>query len=134
MQVQTSTPGPETDSPGGGRGLPDRVCRVLVLGVAYKRDVDDVRRLSTRIEAPHRVGDADLVEHLLGQRRVLPGGDGPRHDVPGEDVEHDVQVVVHPALGSAQLGDVPGPDLPRPGGEQLRDRLDHRPKVGGNPA
>jgi hypothetical protein len=38
-------------------------------------------------------------------------GDQPAHDITAEDIEDHVQVEVRPLGRSAQLGDVPGPDL-----------------------
>src|SRR5881227_2621358 len=44
----------------------------------------------------------------------------PANDVAAEDIEDDVQVKVGPLGRSAQLGDVPTPELIRGGGQQFR--------------
>ena len=62
---------------------------------------------------------AGLGDQLLGQVGGLAGGDHPADDVAAVDVEDHVQVVVGPLRRAVQLGDVPGPDLVRPGGQQL---------------
>ena len=67
-------------------------------------------------------------DELLGQGGGLAGGDHPADGVAGVDVEDHVEVVVRPFRRAVQLGDVPGPDLVRPGGEQLGL---HRGGVGG---
>jgi len=42
------------------------------------------------------------------------------HDVPGEDVDHDVEVVEGPISGAAQLGDV---RVPRAQEERCRNEV-----------
>ena len=70
-----------------------------------------------------RVGDPvdahRLLEHRLRDLGVLDRLHGPRHDVAREDVEHDVELEPDPAAGATDLRDVPTPDLPRFGGQQL---------------
>ena len=63
---------------------------------------------------------AAVRDEVLGDVGVLAGRDGPADDVAAVDVEDDVEVVVDAALGSAQLGDVPRPDVAGLGGHQLR--------------
>src|SRR5215207_2571806 len=43
----------------------------------------------------------------------------PRHDVPAEDVQHDIEVVVLAALRALELGDVPAPHDQRAARDQL---------------
>ena len=62
----------------------------------------------------HGVGD-----QLLGQLGGLAQRDHPAHDVAAEDVQDHVEVEVAPLHRSAQLGDVPAPDLTGAGGQQL---------------
>jgi hypothetical protein len=60
---------------------------------------------------------ASIVANRAGNG--LAGGDHPADGVPAVDVEDDVEVVVGPFRGAVQLGDVPGVDLVRPGGDEL---------------
>jgi len=55
----------------------------------------------------------------LGQLPGLGGRHHPADDVAAEDVDDHVELVVDAALGAAELGDVPRPDLQRPPGDQL---------------
>ena len=75
------------------------------------------------MEAELPAGDALLGagrgDELLGQDGGLAGGDHPADDVAAVDVQDHVQVVVGPFRRAVQLGDVPGVDLVRPGGDQL---------------
>ena len=61
-----------------------------------------------------------LGDERLGQLPGLGGRDHPAHDIATEDVDDHVQLVVDAPLGAAQLGDVPGPDLERLAGDELR--------------
>src|SRR5664280_1690830 len=52
-----------------------------------------------------------FVQEVLGQRRVLTGGDDPAWVVAGVDVDQDVQVEPDALGRAAQLGDIPAPHL-----------------------
>jgi hypothetical protein len=60
-----------------------------------------------------------LLEHVLRQPGVLPGLHSPGHDEAGVDVDDDVQLEVDAPGWAAELGDVPGPDLPHLGSEEF---------------
>ena len=73
----------------------------------------------------HGVGDGAvtgdrLVQEVLGQQGVLPGGDDPAGVVAGVDVDQDVEVEPDVFDGSAQLRYIPGPDGVRGVGDQFR--------------
>jgi hypothetical protein len=63
---------------------------------------------------------ATLGDQDLGQRGRFLASQQPADDVAAKDVEQHVEVVVRPLDGAQELGDVPAPDLVRPGGEQFR--------------
>jgi hypothetical protein len=121
----------EPNALGEDRGVLQRLERGLAVGVvvATRADGSASGPRPGRPSAGRRVWRSSRCPCRRGPRRgcrarpspprawswrsgVLAGGDGPGHDVAGEDVEHDVEVVVDPALWATELGDVPGPDLP----------------------
>ena len=53
------------------------------------------------------VFDAGLLDEPAGESRVLATGDHPPEDVPAENVDQDVEVIVRSLLRSEQPGDVP---------------------------
>src|ERR1035437_6637691 len=60
-----------------------------------------------------------FVQEVLGQRRVLTGGDDPASVVAGVDVDQDVQVEPDAFGRAAQLGDIPAPHLGGSVGKEL---------------
>jgi len=60
-----------------------------------------------------------FVQEVLGQRRVLTGGDDPAWVVAGVDVDQDVQVEPDALGRAAQLGDIPAPHLRGNVGKEL---------------
>lgn len=66
---------------------------------------------------------ASFLDELAGQSSIFPEGDHPAHDVPAVDVQDHVQIVIGPLDRAAQLGDVPGPNLVGPRGQQFRRRI-----------
>ena len=64
------------------------------------------------------LGDG-VLEQRLEQARRFRVGDIPADDPAAEDVDDDVEVEVGPFGRPHQLGDVPGPDLVGPFGEQF---------------
>ena len=68
-------------------------------------------------------------DELRGKCRGLAIGNHPPHDVPTIDVEHDVEVVVIPFLGTFKLRDVPTPQLIRRSRQQLGSRVARMAKL-----
>ena len=60
-----------------------------------------------------------MAKSNLGELRIFALGNQPADDFAAEDVEDHIQVVPDTWRGTAQLGDIPTPDLTRPGREQL---------------
>jgi len=56
----------------------------------------------------------------LSKRTALVGSNHPANNVSAENVENHVQVKVSPFHWTEQFRYIPGPDLIRPGGEELR--------------
>ena len=86
-----------------------------------------LRRAAIGVQRQHLGGDllllGRLLDQRLGQLPVLPVLDRPADDVAAKHVEDHVQVVVGPLGRTLELADVPGPQLVRPLGEQLRLRV-----------
>jgi len=55
----------------------------------------------------------------FGQRLLFPVGDHPSDDVTTEDVQDHVEVIVGPFHRALKLGDIPGPDLIWPCGQEF---------------
>jgi hypothetical protein len=73
-----------------------------------------------QLPAADALAGAGRRDQLLGQDSGLAGSDHPADGIPAEDGQDHVEVVVRPFRGAMQLGDVPGVNLVRPGGQQLR--------------
>ncbi len=86
----------------------------------HRRPAVGMKRQHLRLDALLVTG---LLDQTTGQRRVLPVGDHPAHDVAAEDVEQDVEVEVRPLLRPEQLGQIPRPYLIGSGGDELRLRV-----------
>ena len=75
------------------------------------------------------VSAAGRRDEALGQRGRLAPREHPRDDVPTVQIQHDIQFVVLPFRWTAQLGDVPRPDLIRLCGREARYRVDRVPAL-----
>ena len=60
-----------------------------------------------------------MLDEPAGQGGAFALGDHPPHDVSAEDVEHEVEVEVRPALRPEKARDVPRPGLVRCGGDEF---------------
>lgn len=70
-----------------------------------------------------------VLDEPFGQHGRLPMGDHPPHHIAAVDVQDRVELVVGAFDGSFETGDVPGPHLVRPGGEQLRPGVMQGPRL-----
>ena len=95
-----------------GRGDPQFVEGMQHGGPFHGASVIRVQdeRMSVPLKALGKGGFSDEMAGMLGGF-LLP--DFPAHDVPAENVEDKVEVVVQPLDGSRKIRDVPGPDLVR---------------------
>src|ERR1035438_8597491 len=64
--------------------------------------------------------EAGLLDELPGQFGRFPHANHPADDKAAEDIEHHVEVKVAPLGRTAQLGDVPTPELIGRGGQEFR--------------
>src|SRR6185437_3829781 len=62
---------------------------------------------------------ASFLDELAGQSGAFAQGHHPADHVAAEDVEDDIEIKVGPLGGTAQLSDVPAPQLIGSGGQQL---------------
>jgi hypothetical protein len=72
-----------------------------------------------------RAGDDALLDERLAHQPLRQAGalamrQHPAHRITAEQIENHVQIIVAPLGRPEQLGDVPGPDLVRPRGHELR--------------
>jgi hypothetical protein len=80
--------------------------------------------MQSKLTARHVMPGDGVVEQRLEQRGALCIGDAPANHAATEDVEDDVEIEVTPFGWPHQLGDIPGPDLVRPVGQQSGLPLD----------
>ena len=52
-----------------------------------------------------------MIDQTLGQLGAIAIGDHPTHDATAEDIQDDVEVISGPLGRTAQVGDVPTPEL-----------------------